>query len=139
MAEIKKIYTLSEAHVYLDHLKVSSSDESKDKVDEKLKSEQIFIQATVNCNGMNNNIDSGDENVANGNASVLSGNQLLGCAVLKMILINGNVVRDKNDEPNKTNDNQDLPPKSKMEKRQSKVKHINKWKYSDLSVIDDFK
>ena len=39
---------------------------------------------------------------------------------------------------NKTNDNQDLPPEPKKEKKKSKVKHINKCKHSDLPVIDDF-
>ena len=39
---------------------------------------------------------------------------------------------------NTTNDNQDLPPESKKKKKKSKVKHVTKWKHSDLSVIDDF-
>ena len=104
----KKIYTLSEALDYLDNLEVSSRDESKDKDKRKLKSTQIFIQPSVNCNDMNSDIDSGDENVADGDASVLSGNQLLGCAVLEMKLTNAKVVRGNNVEQNETNDNQDL-------------------------------
>ena len=87
---------------------------------------------------MNSDIDSGDENVAYGDASVLSGNQLLGCAVLEMKLTNAKVVRGNDDEQNKTNDNQDLAPELKKKKKKSKVKHINKWKHSDLPVIDDF-
>ena len=134
----KKIYTLSEALDYLDNLEVSSSDESEDEDDEKLKSAQIFIQPPVNCNDMNSDIDSGEENVADGDARVSSGNQLLGCAVLEMKLTKGKVVRGNDDEQSKTNDNQDLPRKSKKKKKKSKVKHINKGKQSDLPVIDDF-
>ena len=81
-------------------------------------------------------IDSEDEIVADGDASVLSGNQLLGYAVLEMKLTNAKVVRGNDDEQNKTNDNQDLAPELKKKKR--KVKHINKLKHSDLPVIDDF-
>ena len=73
----KKSYLLSEALDYLDNLEVSSSDESEDVDDEIGKSAQIFIQPPVNCNDMNSDIDSGNENVADGDASVLSGNQLL--------------------------------------------------------------
>ena len=75
---------LSEAFDYFDNLEVSSSDESKVEDDRKLKSAQIFIQPPVNCNGANSDIDSGDENLADGDASVLSGTQLLGCAVLEI-------------------------------------------------------
>ena len=75
---------------------------------------------------MNSDIDSGDENVANGDASVLSGNQLLGYAVLEMKLINAKVVRGNDDEQNKTSDNQDLAPELKKKNKKSKVKHINK-------------
>ena len=39
----KNIYTLSEALHYLDNLEVSSSDESEDEDDGKLKSAQVFI------------------------------------------------------------------------------------------------
>ena len=116
----KKSYTLSEALDYLDNLEVSSSDESKDEDDRKLKSAQIFIQPPVNCNDMNSDIDSGDENVADGDASVLSGNQLLGCAVLEMKLTNAKVVRGNDDEQNKTNDNQDLAPELKKKKKKIK-------------------
>ena len=87
---------------------------------------------------MNSDIDSEDENAADGDASVLSGNQLLGCAVLEIKLINVKVVRGNDAEQNKTNDNQDLVPELKKKKKKSKVKHINKWKRSDLPVIDDF-
>ena len=134
----KKSYTLSEALGYLDDLEVSSSDESKDEDNEKLKSAQVFIQPPVNCNDMNSDIDSGDENVAGREASVLSSNHLLGWAVLEMNLTNAKVVRGSNDEQNKTNDNQDLAPELKTKKKKSKVKHINKLKHSDLRVIDDF-
>ena len=107
----KKSFAFSKALAYLDNLEVSSSNESKDEDYEKLKSAQIFIQPSVNCNDMNSDIDSGDENVADGDASVLSGNQLLGCAVLEMKLINAKVVRGNyDDEENKTSDNQDLAP-----------------------------
>ena len=75
---------------------------------------------------------------ADGCASVLSGNQLLGCAVLEMKLTNGKVVRSNEDKQNKTNDNQDLPPEPKEKNKKLKVKHINKWKHSDLPVINDF-
>ena len=38
----------------------------------------------------------------------------------------------------KKNDNQDLTPgPTTTTKKKSKVKHINKWKHSDLPVIDD--
>ena len=43
----KKGYTLSEALGNLDNLEISSSDESKDEDDRKLKSAQIFIQHPV--------------------------------------------------------------------------------------------
>ena len=62
----KKGYTLSEALDNLDNLEISSSDESEDEDDGKLKSAQIFIQPPVNCNDMNSDIDSGDENVVDG-------------------------------------------------------------------------
>ena len=71
--------------------------------------------------------------------SVSRGNQLLGCAVLEIKLTNGKVMRGNNDEQNKKNDNQDLPPETKRKKKKSKVKHIKNWKHSDLPVIDDFK
>ena len=83
----KKSYSLSEALDNLNNLEVPSSDESEDEDDEQLKSAQVFIQPPINCN----DIESGDENVADGVASVLSGNQLLGCAVLKMKLTNDKV------------------------------------------------
>ena len=87
---------------------------------------------------MNSDIDSGDENVAGGDVSVLSGNQLQGCAVLEMTLTIGKLVRGNNNEKNKTNDSQDLPSEPKKKKNKSKVEDINKWKHSDLSVINDF-
>ena len=62
---------------------------------------------------MDSDIDSGDENVADGDVSVLSGNQLQGCAVLGMTLTIGKVVRGNNNDQNKTNDSQDLPPEPK--------------------------
>ena len=122
----------------MDNLEVSSSDESEDEDDRKLKSAQIFIQPPVSCNDMNGDIDSGDENVVDADASVLSGNQLLGCDVLEMKLTNGKVVRGNDDQQNKANDNQDLAPDLKKKKKNSKVKHINNWKHSDFAVIDDF-
>ena len=122
----KKSYTLSEAFDYFNNLEVSSSDESEVEDYGKLKSAQIFIQPHVNYNDMNSDIDSRDENIADGDASVLSGNQLLGCAVLEMKLTNGKVVRGNNDEQNKTNDNHDLPLEPKKKKKKSTVRHINK-------------
>ena len=80
------------------NLEVSSGDESEDEGDEKLKSAQIFIQPPVNCDDMKSDISWRDGNVANGDASVLSGNQLLGCAILEMKLTNGQVVRSNDDE-----------------------------------------
>ena len=74
----KKNYILSKDIDYLHNLEVSSSDEPEDEDDKKLKSAQIFIQLPANRNDMNSDIDSGDKNVADGDASVLSGNQLLG-------------------------------------------------------------
>ena len=62
---------------------------------------------------MNSDIDSGHENVADGDASVLSGNQLIGSAVLKTKLINDKEVRGDDDEQDKTNDSQDLAPELK--------------------------
>ena len=134
----KKSYTLSEALDYLDNLEVSSCDESEDEDNGKPKSAQIFIQPPVNCNDMDSDINSGDEKVAYGDASVLSSNQLLGCAVLEMKFKNTKVVRGGDDKQNKTNDNQDLAPELIKKKKKSKIKHINKWKHSDLPVIDDF-
>ena len=93
----KKSYSLSEALDNLNNLEVPSSDESEDEDDEQLKSAQVFIQPPINCN----DIESRDENVADGVASVLSGNQLLGCAVLKMKLTNDKV-------PSKTFLDQDI-------------------------------
>ena len=130
----KKSYTLSEALDSLDKLEVSSSDESKDEDDGKLKSAQIFIQLFVNCHDMNCDIDSGDENVANNarcwDANVFNGNHLLGCGVLEMKLTNAKLVRGNDDKENKT--------KLKKKRKKSKVKHINKWKHSDLLVFDYF-
>ena len=60
--EKKKSYSLSEALDNLDNLEVPSSDESEDEDNEQLKSAQIFIQLPINCN----DIESGDENVADG-------------------------------------------------------------------------
>ena len=57
----KKSYIPSEALDYLDNLEVSFRDESKVEDEEKLKWVQIFFQPPVSCNGMNKNIDSGDE------------------------------------------------------------------------------
>ena len=99
-----------------------------------MESAQIFIQSPVNCN----DIDSEDENVADEDPSVLSGNQLLGCPALEMNLTNAKVVRGNDDEENKTNDNQDLASELKWKWKKLKVKHINKWKHSDLPFIDDF-
>ena len=70
---------------------------------------------------MNSDIDSGDEIVAYGDASVLSSNQLIGCADLGMKLTNGNVVRGNDDEQNKTNNNQELVPEEKKKKKKSEV------------------
>ena len=55
-----------------------------------------------------------------------------------MKITNGKVVRGNDDKQNITNDNHDLPPEPKKKKKKSKVKHINKWKHSDLHVTDDF-
>ena len=87
---------------------------------------------------MNSDIDSGDENVADGDVSVLSGNQLQRCAGLEMKLTIGKVARSNNNEQNKTNGNQDLPSEPKKKKNKSKVKDVNKWKHFELSVINDF-
>ena len=81
----------------MDNLEVSS-DESEDEDDEKLKSAQIFIHPPKNCNNMNSDIDSGVENLANGDASVFSGNHLLGFAVLEMKLTNGKEVIGNNND-----------------------------------------
>ena len=115
-----KSYTLSEKFDYLDNLEVSSSYKSEDEDNEKLKSAQIFIQPPVDCNDMNSDVELGDENVTDGDASVLSGNQLLGYAVSEMKLTNGKVVRGNCDEQNKTNDNQDRPSEAKKEKEKIK-------------------
>ena len=69
---------------------------------------------------MNSDVELGDQNVTDGDASVLSGNQLLGYAVSEMKLTNGKVVRGNCDEQNKTNDNQDQPPEVKKEKEKIK-------------------
>ena len=50
-------------------------------------------------------------------------------------------MRGNNDEQsnnNKKNDNQDLAPKLKKKMKKSNFKHINRWKYSDLPVFDNF-
>ena len=41
---------------------------------------------------------------------------------------------------NKTeqNDNQDLPPEPKKKRTNGRPSRSNKWKHSDLPVIDDF-
>ena len=64
-SSVRKVILL-EAIDYLDNLEVSFNDESKDENNKKLKSEQIFIHSPVNCNYMNSDFDSGDENVADG-------------------------------------------------------------------------
>ena len=85
----KKSYTLSEAIDYFDILEVFPTDDSEDEDNENMKSAHTFIQPPVNYNDINSDIDSGNENVADGDVSVLSGNQLLGCSVLEMKLTNG--------------------------------------------------
>ena len=62
---------------------------------------------------MNSDIDSGHENVADGDSSVLSGNQLIGSAVWETKLINDKEVRGNDEKKNKTNDSQDLAPELK--------------------------
>ena len=104
----KNGYILNEALDYLDNLKVSSSDEAKDKDERKLKSAKNFIQPLVNCNDLNSDL------------SVLNGNQLLGCAVLEISLTNAKAVRGNNDKQNKTNDNHDLAPELKKKKKKLK-------------------
>ena len=47
---------------------------------------------------MYSDIDSGDENVVDGDPSILNGNQLLGCVVLEMKLTNVEVVRGNDDK-----------------------------------------
>ena len=74
----KKRYAFSKAFDYLDNLEVSSSNESEDEDGEKLKLAQKFIQPPVNCNDTNSDINSGDENLADGDASVASGNENFG-------------------------------------------------------------
>ena len=83
---------------YLNNCEVFFSDKSEDEDNQKLESAQIFIQTPVNCNGINRNIDSVYKNVADRDASLLSGNQLLECNVLEMKLRNLKVERGKNDE-----------------------------------------
>ena len=123
----KKSYIFNEALDYLDNLEVFSSDKSKEEDDGKLKSANIFIQPPVNCNDMNSDL------------SVLSGNQLLGCAVLEINLTNAKVVRGNNDEQNKTNDNHDLAPELKKKKKKNQRSSISiNRKHSDLPVIDYF-
>ena len=85
----KKRYTFNKAIDYFDILEVFSTDDSEDEDNENMKSAHIFTQPPVNCHDINSDIDSGYENVADGNVSVLSGNQLLGCSVLEMKLTNG--------------------------------------------------
>ena len=87
---------------------------------------------------MKSDIDSGNENVADGHVNVFSCIQLLECAVQEMKLTNGKVVRSNDDEPSKTNDYQYLQPELKNKNKISNVKHIDKWKHSDLPVIIDF-
>ena len=43
---------------------------------------------------------------------------------------------NNHDEQSETNNTQDLPPEPKKKKK-SKIKHISKWKHSDMPVIDD--
>ena len=118
--------SVSEALDYLDNSQVSSSDKSEAKDDKKLKLAQIFIQPPVNCNDRNNNVDSGDANVADENTSVLRGNKLLECAALEIKLTNTKIVRGNDDEQIKINDNRDLAPELKKKKEKSKVTHFNK-------------
>ena len=63
----------------------------------------------------------------------LSANQLLGCGVVKMKLVNGKVVRGEDKE------NEQTVEPEKKKKRKSKVKHANIWKHADLPTVDDFK
>ena len=95
--------------------------ETQLKSNKKLKSPTLFTQPPVNCNDMNSDIDSGDEIVAYGDASVLSSNQLIGCADLGMKLTNCNVLRGNDDEQNKTNNNKELVPEEKKKKKKSEV------------------
>ena len=50
------------------------------------------------------------------------------------------ILRRNDDEQNKANDNQDMPPepKKKKKKKKLKIKHMNKCKHSSLPVKDDF-
>ena len=70
---------------------------------------------------MNSDIDSGNENVADGHVNIFSSNQLLECAVQELKLKNGKVVRSNDDEQSKTNDYQYLPPEPKKKKKNSNV------------------
>ena len=56
-----------------------------------------------------------------------------------MKLTNGKVVTSNDDEQNKTNDNPDLPSSEpKKKKKESKLRHVNKWKHSALLFIGNF-
>ena len=76
---------MNEAIDYLDNLEVST-DDSDSKDDSNFHSVQNFIQLPVNANNENSDIDSGDENQPTGDTSNLSGNQLVGSAVLEIKL-----------------------------------------------------
>ena len=80
----------------------------KTKTTESWNQQKKFIQPPVNCSDLNSDL------------SVLSCNQLLGCAVLEINLTKAKVVRSNNDEQNKTNDNHDLAPELKKKKKKIK-------------------
>ena len=95
--ERKRMFTLSEAIDLLDQLE-NSPDALDVHVDKEhgvdfFEAAKIYIQPPDNSNNdENSDIDSGDENEPTGDASLLSGNQLLGAAVVDINGPSGRVI-----------------------------------------------
>ena len=72
----------------------------------------------MNVNNENSNIDSVDENQLTGDASILSGNQLLGSAVSQINTPSSRVIRgDEEELSNKNEKNRQLSAKSHKAKK----------------------
>ena len=92
----EKTFTLSQALDYLDNLEVSPDSEEESLND--LQSAKIYLQPPLNPNRPSSDVDSGDANTAAADTSNLSGNQLLGSAVLEIKYPSGKVIAEQSED-----------------------------------------
>ena len=94
----------------MDNLEVST-DGSDSEDDSNFQSAKIFTQLPVDTNNEKIDIDSGDENQPTGDASILSGNLLLGSDVLQVNTPSGRIIKE--DEEKLSNKNEINRPSAK--------------------------